>query len=63
MLVRLFTRAQTLTSVRLARRTRAATFIEYALLAAIALALFFIFRDTLTRLITNLLGRLSNATS
>jgi hypothetical protein len=43
------------------RRRRAATFIEYALLAGIALVLFFLFRDTLSDIFNSLFDRISGA--
>jgi hypothetical protein len=44
-----------------ARRTRAITFIEYAILAAIAVAIGFIFRTQLGSIFDTLLTRLRNA--
>jgi Flp pilus assembly pilin Flp len=45
------------------RTRRAATFIEYALLAGIALVLFFLFRSQLSNIFGDLFDRISDAIS
>jgi Flp pilus assembly pilin Flp len=49
--------------VPVARRGRGATFIEYALLAAVALVVVVIFRTQLSSIFTSLMDRLRSATS
>lgn len=47
----------------LVSRRRGATFVEYALLAALAVILFFVFRDNLQAIIDTLMQRLRSVIS
>ncbi len=61
-ITRLFTpAAPAMLRVETARRSRGATFIEYALLAAVALVVVVIFRTQLSSIFTSLMNNLRSA--